>query len=237
MSKTSQTFAFAAGLCIVCSMLLTAAYSGLKPYHQRNEKLDKQKNILKSVDLLAGKTADAKTIQQLYKKRIRSVWIDENGEIISEPDQAARAMPIYLNTDGKTIQSYIIPISSRGLWGTIKGYLALENDGATVAGFTVYSHSETPGLGGEIEKNWFQENFEGKKIVNRAGEFVSVGIVKGEVAEIPSPQKRQHYVDGISGATLTGKYLSEGLRDTLKDYEPVSIRFRKNKLNKLSLGQ
>jgi Na+-transporting NADH:ubiquinone oxidoreductase subunit NqrC len=43
-----------------------------------------------------------------------------------------------------------------------------------------------------------------------------------------------HEVDGISGATLTGKFLTRGLKDTLKKYEHVSIKFRKNKSNDLS---
>ena len=38
--------------------------------------------------------------------------------------------------------------------GEAIGYMAIENDGKTVAGFSVYSHNETPGLGGEIEKPW-----------------------------------------------------------------------------------
>jgi Na+-transporting NADH:ubiquinone oxidoreductase subunit C len=33
-------------------------------------------------------------------------------------------------------------------------------------------------------------------------------------------------VDGISGATLTGQYLTEGLKDTLRAYEPVAVQFR-----------
>jgi Na+-transporting NADH:ubiquinone oxidoreductase subunit C len=37
-------------------------------------------------------------------------------------------------------------------------------------------------------------------------------------------------VDGISGATLTGKFLSEGLKDILLDYEPVSVQFRQNRM-------
>ena len=39
--------------------------------------------------------------------------------------------------------------------------------------------------------------------------------------------KRPNYVDGISGATLTGKYLSAGIREILETYEPVSIRSEK----------
>jgi Na+-transporting NADH:ubiquinone oxidoreductase subunit C len=49
---------------------------------------------------------------------------------------------------------------------------------------------------------------------------------------IPEP-KRDNYVDGISGATLTGKYLSAGLKDILQDYEPVAIEFRQKNLRYL----
>jgi Na+-transporting NADH:ubiquinone oxidoreductase subunit C len=106
------------------------------------------------------------------------------------------------------------------------GYLALKSDGSTVTGFTVYKHSETPGLGGEIEKRWFQKNFEGKKILDKAGGFVSISIAKGFLPESFPKDKLPNYVDGISGATLTGKFLTTGLKDVLQAYEPVSIKFR-----------
>ena len=40
-------------------------------------------------------------------------------------------------------------------------------------------------------------------------------------------------MDGISGATLTGQYLSEGLQDILQTYEPVSVHFRNRGMLKL----
>jgi len=125
----------------------------------------------------------------------------------------------------------VIPINTRGLWGKIHGYLALKNDGATIAGFTVYQHNETPGLGGEIETAWFQKNFIDKKIVSREGDFISIKIAKGPVtAAIPEDQQ-QHYVDGISGATLTGKFLTSGFETILSSYEPVSVRFRRDQVS------
>jgi Na+-transporting NADH:ubiquinone oxidoreductase subunit C len=127
-----------------------------------------------------------------------------------------------------TIQSYIIPIDTRGLWGKIFGYLALKSDGSTVQGFTVYSHQETPGLGGEIESKWFRDNFVGKKIVDQANEFVSIRVAKGKAPEKDSA----NYVDGISGATLTGRFLTSGLKQILLDYEPVSLRFRSGNIGK-----
>ena len=128
----------------------------------------------------------------------------------------------------KQIRAYILPIDTRGLWGKIKGYLAVAEDGATITGFTVFSHAETPGLGGEIEKRWFQKNFIGKKIVDRAGQFVSISVAKGKVGETVPEDRRANTVDGISGATLTGKFLTAGLKSILSDYEPVSVRFRTN---------
>jgi Na+-transporting NADH:ubiquinone oxidoreductase subunit C len=69
----------------------------------------------------------------------------------------------------------------------------------------------------------------GKKIVDQNGEFVSIAIAKGKVDQAVPEARRANYVDGISGATLTGKYLSAGLEEILSTYEPASIRFRRNR--------
>ena len=228
MSNSIKTIVFAAGLGLVCSILLTAASTGLKSFQQKNIALDKQKNILKSVGLVDAQQKYATDrIEKLFSENIKSVWVDSAGRIIQAPGIGEKDLPIYLYLKKNAIEAYIVPIDSRGLWGKIFGYLAIKNDGSTVSGFSVYKHSETPGLGGEIERNWFQKNFVGKKIVNRQGDFASIAIAKGTVNEIISKDKRLNYVDGISGATLTGKFLSEGLKDVLQDYEPVSVRFRK----------
>ncbi len=228
MSSRLRSVVFATVLCIVCSLLLTAASSGLKRFHQKNMQLDRQRNILKSVQLITDQApVSAEKIETLYARNIQQLSIDAEGRILPAGKTAGATLPIYLYRSGDHVKAYIVPINTRGLWGRIYGYLAIENDGKTISGFTVYKHSETPGLGGEIEKRWFQQNFVGKKIVDQAGQFVSISIAKGPVRGI-STEKQSHYVDGISGATLTGKYLSAGLRETLMAYEPVSIRFRKN---------
>lgn len=227
MSDNLKSFVFAAVMCLVCSILLTAASSGLKDFQQKNIALDKQKNILKSVGLIhAEKAYSSEHIEKLYADNISSLWTDEEGKIIQENRRTSKSLPIYLYKQKDVVESYIIPVESRGLWGKIFGYLAVKNDGSTISGFTVYKHSETPGLGGEIEKQWFQKNFEGKKIIDQGGGFVSVSIAKGAAA---SKDKQDHLVDGISGATLTGKFLSAGLKEILLEYEPVAVRFRNNR--------
>jgi Na+-transporting NADH:ubiquinone oxidoreductase subunit C len=232
MSKRLQSILFAAALCLVCSILLTTASTGLQRFQQKNVVIEKHRNILKAVGLLkADKTYTAEDIESMYTEYIKRLWVDPAGRLIEEPQGDEQDIPVYVYLKGEQIQSYIIPINSRGLWGRIYGYLAIENDGSTIAGFTVYKHSETPGLGGEIEKDWFQKNWVGKKIIDRSGDFVSVSIAKGETEAVVPPEKRSHYVDGISGATLTGKYLSAGIKETLENYEPVSVKFRKNRIS------
>lgn len=230
MSDTLKSIVFAAVLCLTCSVLLTVASSGLKGIQQENIALDKQKNILKSVGLADERDKlSPEELQALYSANITSLWVDSKGLILSDAERGSAHLPVYLYMKEGELAAYIIPFSSRGLWGKIQGYLAIENDGSTVSGFTVYSHSETPGLGGEIEKRWFQKNFVGKKIVNRRGEFVSISIGKRAVSGAVSEAARSNYVDGISGATLTGRYLSSGLKDVLTRYEPMSLRLRKNR--------
>ncbi len=235
MSDRFKSILFALVLCTVISILLTAASTGLQGFQEKNIILDRHKNILKSVGLITeDRTYAPDAIETLYEQSIQSVWADPSGKIIHGPVSGEQDLPVYLYTKDDVIQAYIIPINSRGLWGRIMGYLAIQRDGSTISGFTVYKHSETPGLGGEIEKNWFQKNFVGKKIVDQDGDFVSISIAKGKIADRIPKDQQVNYVDGISGATLTGKYLTEGVKQILEDYEPVSIRFRKYRPQKLT---
>ena len=231
MSNRLKSILFAAALCFVCSVILTTGSTGLQRFQKKNMLIDKHRNILKSVGLVEqNRRFAAAEIESLYTKYIKPLWVDADGRLIKESQRAEGDFPLYIYLKEENIEAYIVPINSRGLWGRIQGYLAIENDGSTVAGFTVYKHSETPGLGGEIEKAWFQKNWVGKKIVDRDGGFVSVSIAKGTVDDLIPSEKQSNYVDGISGATLTGKYLTAGLKEALEAYEPVSIRFRKNQI-------
>lgn len=234
MSNMIKSVLFALITAALCSFLLTAASAGLRSFQQENVEVDQKKNILKAVGLIQDGTKPAKeVIKQTYSENIREIRVSPDGKIIAADAAVAGALPVYVYVKKGEIAAYIIPVNSRGLWGRILGYLALENDGSTIAGFTVYKHSETPGLGGEIEKRWFQKNFEGKRVLDRAGNFVSISIAKGALSSTFPEEKKPNYVDGISGATLTGKYLTAGLKDILLDYEPVSIQFRTKQMIRL----
>ena len=224
MSDQLKSIAFTVAIALVCSLLLTGAATGLKERKMRNVAVDRQKNILKSVGLFdPDQQSTVAQIERLYQDKIRCYAMNGSGRIV---EGESDAMPVCFYVKDAQPAAYILPVDSRGLWGKIRGYMAIEKDGKTVAGFSVYSHNETPGLGGEIEKPWFQENFVGKRIVDEAGEFAAVGIAKGKVADAIAVDRQANYVDGISGATLTGKFLTGGLKEVLLDYEPLSEQFR-----------
>ena len=188
MHKNSYVFFFAAAVTITCSILLAAAANLLKDRQQENIAFDIQKNILASAEL--GNTEMTRQeIMTLYDKYIRSSVINLEGEEVQDktveqlnPKKDLDLLPLYYAEEDGEIKAYIIPVSGKGLWSTIYGYIALEKDLNTVMGITFYKHGETPGLGGEIEKDWFKNNFKGKKIYSPDGELVSITVVKGKVA-------------------------------------------------------
>lgn len=230
MSDThTKSVRFAFCLCLACSLLLTAAASGLKSRQDANVLLDKQKNILLAAGLLATDHKASRTeIQETFKARMRHVLTDQAGLVKKDTAETATDLSFYVKTDagGTHAEGYVVPLVSKGLWGKIFGYVALESDGVTIGGFTVYSHQETPGLGGEIETPAFQQNFIGKKITDAKGDFAGVAVAKGKAADVVAEESLPNYVDGISGATLTGNFLSGGLQEVLKSFEPVADRFR-----------
>ena len=100
-----------------------------------------------------------------------------------------------------------------GLWGPIWGYVAIDSDGTTIYGAFFDHQGETPGLGAEITKPAFTDQFEGKEIF-KSGQFLPVEVVKKGM----KPEGDADYVDGISGGTITSKGVSAMLGDCLSPY-------------------
>jgi len=204
----------------------------LRDLQDLNVENDMRKNILLSLGFKPGAetpwTSD--DIQKLFEENIEALVLDASGqrtekdpkEIDTEKD--LEFLPIYLKKIGDEVGGYAIPISGKGLWSTLYGYFAIEPDGRTVKGITFYKHGETPGLGGEVDKPWFQQNFIGKRFVDENDQLLGIHVIKGKVQS--DDQEAYHKVDGISGATMTGKGLEYFLKDDLVKYEPFFKQMR-----------
>ncbi|MEA1881615.1 MAG: NADH:ubiquinone reductase (Na(+)-transporting) subunit C [Candidatus Marinimicrobia bacterium] len=212
------------------------AATALKDQQDLNIETDIKKNILHSLNFAPSEENPwtPETVQAIFDDYISGIVVNNNGEIIVgkkpediNPDVDGNLHPVYINTMSGKIDGYAIPISGKGLWSTLYGYFAVEADGATAKGITFYKHGETPGLGGEVEKSWFRNNFKGKRFIDSSGELIGIQAIKGTVDE--SSSEAYHQVDGLSGATMTAKGLNSFLLQDLKTYEPFFQQIRSRK--------
>jgi Na+-transporting NADH:ubiquinone oxidoreductase subunit C len=220
-------------ISVITAILLAFAAEGLKPFQEANIKLDTKTSILRSV---REYTTDRETIENIYAAQVKELVIDSEGN--EHADQSSpdivlkkefekplkeRALPLYVFTGTDTKKRFIIPMQGVGLWGPIYGYISIEEDFNTVYG-SFFSHkSETPGLGAEIAERFFQDQFQGKKIMDANNQFVSVHVVKKAAKVDVGPENR---VDGISGGTITSNGTDLMLKNCI---EPYLVYFEKLK--------
>ena len=84
MKGTRYTFIFAAIICGVCSILLSAVSEGLKKQQTLNAELEIKKNILKAVQLQEPLHPQMKSqeIVNIYENKIEELVIDKEGNIV-----------------------------------------------------------------------------------------------------------------------------------------------------------
>ncbi len=189
------TFVYMTVVVIIVAVLLAVVSQALAPKQQANILLDKQKQILGALKVDFSQADPAEVYYTLVQDTLRY------GE-----------QEVYVaNLNGAV--KYILPLSGKGLWGGIGGYLALDEDKNTIYGVNFNHESETPGLGAKIVEPEFRSQFEGKHIRNAEGAVVSVAVLKaGKHAE------GQEQVDAISGATITSSGVSTMLEVNLGEY-------------------
>lgn len=230
-NSNSYTIVYSVGMVVVVALLLAVVFQALKPRQDVNVALDKQKQILNSLNLrdLDDATATAKYSEVVVADRI----IDEAGKVLAEgkrsgtgdgfklnsADYKAGRLAVYVcNVDGQT--KYVIPVYGMGLWGPINGYIALNDDKNTIFGAYFNHEGETAGLGAEIKDNLkWQQLFLGKKIFKDGNNSeVALSVVKK--VEDPTTQ-----VDVVTGATLT----SNGVTDMFKEGFGKYMKFLNDK--------
>lgn len=225
MNKQSNTYTiiYIIVLVVVVGAALAFTAMSLRPRQQANADMDKMRQILASVGIVpeTGKVADdyKKHIVEEFVvndrgQRIDGTAFDVNVEKMSkEADLSQRHLPVYvceLNGERK----YILPVYGAGLWGPIWGYVALDSDGTTVYGAFFAHQGETPGLGAEIEKPTFSDQFK-KKRLWVDGNFHPIEVVKAG----QKPTDGADYVDGVSGGTITSKGVGAMLDNCLAPYK------------------
>lgn len=226
MNKQSNTYTviYAAALVLVVGVVLSLVYQAMRPAQLTNIANDKRKQILSAVRI---SPQDGQSIEDLYNNVITDSYIvNDKGEHVEsettafdikmenevKKSAAERLLPVFVaKTEAGT--KYILPCYGAGLWGPIWGYIAFDDNGDTIYGAYFSHQGETPGLGAEIEKPKFQDQFQGKNVFSSSDEFLSIAVEK-------SGQKpaQGDYVDAVSGGTITSKGVQSMLLNSLAPY-------------------
>lgn len=229
---------FAVGLTVIFGGALSLASVGLKPLQDKQVEIDTKKKILGAVMDISSIT-DPNEILSLYNEKVSSFVVDIEGSIIENDAKGnplvaekvniqknaklspeERQYPVFIfSEDSSIVDAYILPTFGSGLWDWISGYIALESDLNTVKGIALDHKGETPGLGARITEETVESRYIGKKIFDSKGMLVGINMLKGE----GNQNLNEHEVDGMSGATITGK----GVNAMLKGYLDCYLAFIK----------
>lgn len=231
-----KTITVAVTLCVVCSVVVSTAAVALKDRQEFNKALDKKKNVLEAagqkitdpakidqtfdqlietriVDLQTGQFLDPDAVDiEKFDQRKEAKDPSTSIELTQEEDLAKikrreNRSQVFMVKEGEEISRLILPVYGKGLWGTMYAFLTLGGENFnTIEALVFYEHVETPGLGGEIENPRWKAQWEGKKVRGDQGK-IQIEVVKG-AADPDSP----HEIDGLSGATIT----SRGVTDLLE---------------------
>ena len=118
--------------------------------------------------------------------------------------QRPNFVQVYLLRDAQEVSLLLLPLSGQGYGGRIDAILALRGDMNTIAGIAITGHTETPGLGGRIGETSWQASFPGTELRDDAN-ALRFRVARG-------PASGVHEVDGITGATRTGRGVTQMVR-------------------------
>ena len=254
--SVGYNLAFAAGVCLVCAVVVSSSAVALADRQDRNAALDKQQNVLLAAGLA---TDDEKMSADEIAARfapVTQVVVDlSSGAVVDDVDPAvfdqraaasdpaqSRVAPenlarvvrlptaalVYEVRDASDdLEIVVLPVEGLGLWGTLYGFVALEGDLQTVRGLTFYEHKETPGLGGEVDNPRWKALWKGRLAFDETRTPV-ITVVKGLAGSVVDDP---HAVDGLSGATITSRGVTNLLQFWLgpEGFGPYLTRLREER--------
>lgn len=249
--STAKTLGMAFAVSTVCALLVSAAAVMLRPLQEANRAAQQQTRLdevvtgLPGVDagVVPGGAGKMETLVVDLATGLKAPGVDpakfdmraaaaadESSTPIAADLDAARIgrrpnlARIHVLRNGQQLELVVLPIYGSGYQSTIHAFLALRGDLKTVASLKIVEHGETPGLGAKIEDPAWQALWPGKQLSDDSGQ-VRLSVVRGTGTTV-------HEVDGITGATRTGRGISNMLKFWLGEngYGPVLESLRSGKL-------
>ncbi len=230
-SSNGYTLGFLAVMVIVVGGALAFISSALQPTIDANQELDRRKKIMKSILSLTeeqeGEMLTEEFVNSSYDEKVTGILVNYAGDVVEESipakydfrkdmknkdkAQEDKLYPVYIYTDGDE-KVFVYQMIGMGLWDEINGYLALNEDQETIQGVAFDHVGETPGLGAEMVKNKFREQFYDQSLFDADGNYDFVVYKAGK------KPKDGKGVDGLAGATLTTDGIDAMVAKVKDDY-------------------
>ncbi len=162
------------GFIVILGTILTTTLVGVdtytKPIIAKNEELKQKASIIQAFEIPYYRK---ETLEDVFVENVRG--------------RGTGVQKYYLSKDGRIAFLF----TGSGLWGPIKGVLAMDADMKLIKRVEIIYQEETPGLGGRIAERTFLSRFNDKTFAPRLT----------LVPEGKSSANNQ--IDGITGATLS----------------------------------
>ena len=229
--SNGYTLGFLAIMVVIVGGTLAFISSGLKDTIDGNKELDRRKKVMKAIlSLPEEQESEVLTetfVNSEYEGKVKGMLINYQGEVAEEAIPAKydfrkemknktktdeeRLYPVYVYQNGDE-KVYVYQMIGMGLWDEINGFLALKADQETIKGVAFDHVGETPGLGAEMTKNKFREQFYEQALFSIDGDY------DFRVYKAGKKPKDGKGVDGLAGATLTTDGIHAMVENTIIHY-------------------
>lgn len=187
-AKRIQPLVFMALVTIACILVTAALHLTTLERVQINEQFFLWRSVLDAAAI--SHDGQPNSVSTLFQDMVEA---EGNQYMVNAPDGSTR---------------YVVESTGPGLWGPITIMVGFEDDLKTLAGISIVSQNETPGLGARIEESWFTSQFAGKQ-----GPF---RLVEEGTADAPEE------IDAITGATITSESVRNIMNRVIADSGNIS---------------
>ncbi|MGI9327607.1 MAG: NADH:ubiquinone reductase (Na(+)-transporting) subunit C [Pseudomonadales bacterium] len=234
-NSVSHTILFAIAVAVVLGAIVTAVSVFLEPAQAENRERAQQaifQDLLENqpgfeniadrhgaqqmehrlVDLDTG-CYDIKIAASDYAQSVDPRQSKHTQALTREQDIAtiklrAKYALVHLIRDADRIIAVVLPVYGLGYSSRLSGYLTLAADGNSIRSLVFYDHNETPGMGGRISTADWQVQWQNKSLRDESGNL-RIGVAASTPTSI---ENRPYQIDAMTGATITGRGVTNLLR-------------------------
>ena len=201
------------------SAVFTAAVVTLQvvaaPTIERNEAVRDQRALVQVFRL--SDRADELTpedIAAIVAKRIR------DDLVVVDPESGQQFIVYRGYAEDGTLVGYAFEVSGSGFWAPIKGLLSVNPERTRTLCAVFLEHHETPGLGGRITEDAFQdEQCGGLDITPPEAGASYVSMVRKREKREANAAKGRRSVEAITGATQTSRAVVKFMNEDVERFQ------------------